>query len=1062
MDTACISVVIPAYNHEAYALEAVRSALASPLVAEVLVCDDASTDGTWTILQTLSDPRLTLARNEVNRGADATLGMLLDAAQYPYLAILNSDDRFLPGRLEQAVRRLQSEHADLVGSDIRLIDQAGAVVTDHWWIAAFDRLKAAWHETGDWVATLLEGNVFMTTSNFVFTRALWQRLRPFSPDRYVHDYDFLLRTLVTGGRLAWIDQPLLDYRLHASNTISENPLNANLETAALLRRHLSALLTLPGSLAVRLQRLNSQWARVEGYEVQILRDLCQHRIRDLTASHQAQLAERDSWVADRDRWIAERDQWIAERDAVIQRLELATRAQQWRATQQRGAPSRADWAHVKRWAAGLRSAWASGRGLPPGAPLHRVSGFSALRRLVEQRRPGLQAISVDVFDTLVARCIEPPDAVIRRVAQRLAERLGVPQHADYVLHVRHEAEQALRRDALSAGHDHECHHDELIEAWLARLLPDWDAPARDALAEWVEQTELTLERQALQPKANARLFLEWAKGQGLRVLAISDMYLGQRHLQHLLDGLGYAGLIDRIYVSSEHRVGKYSSRLFHHVLAQEGLAPAAVLHVGDNFHSDAVAPARLGLTGVFLDERHERVRRRRQTLSAQMAARGGIWPGRMVAEVVAERLRADPRARRDDAYFQYGLEVLGPIFSTFMIGLLERVRTDRPQRLLFLARDGYLFLQMYEWAVRHLPGPWPDAVYTCVSRAVAAQAAVADGLDHAKAIVGLYNPKQRGLWSILKTYGLNPEVFTDLAREHGFDRMDDPLVDWEDARLASFLADARVQELVMPAGRRARDLLKGYFDQQGFFAHARVALVDIGWNATIQRFLERAFAGEGAYPWVDGYYFAYVHAIHQDELDRGAIHGLMFDRRRGNMHERSPLDFEELFEQAARAPHGTTLGYTEQGGKIHPIFKPDDAPDRQAEIRCNPHIAAIQEGVLLCWEHMVAVQSLAGYGFDDLKPYALALAERAVIYPTPEEVRLVTALAHTEDFGHDHVLDLAPMPIGWTDWLRPARLRSKLAATPWPFALFAGMPVGVAAMLGRYVHLKSVLKGRQA
>lgn len=1054
LDKACISVVIPAYNHEAFVLEAVRSALASPLVAEVLVCDDASTDGTWGILESVDDARVRVARNEVNRGADITLGMLLDAAQGPYLAILNSDDRFMPGRLEQTLQRILDEQADLVGTDIRLIDRDGAEVRDHWWVTAFEQLKSVWRQTGDWVATLLEGNVFMTTSNFVFTRALWQRLRPFSGDRYVHDYDFLLRALIAGARLAWVDQPLLEYRLHAANTISENPLNANLEAAALLRRHLPGLLALAGPLTLRLQHLNSQWARIEGYEVQILRDACEHRLRALESSYQAEMGRRD-WA------LNERERWIAERDAMIRRQQLQLRACEWRANRSMGSRPRTsliEW--WRRLAGAARAQWGAARTLPPQASLYRVGGFSALRRIVEQRRADLQAISVDVFDTLVARCVEPPELIVHRVAAQLAEHLGIPQYVDYFLHLRVEAEQTLRRAAFADGHDHECHHDELVTAWLERLLPDWEPAVRDELAEWVEQTELMLERQALQPKVNARLFLEWAKSKGLRVLAISDMYLGRRHLRRLLDEMGYAGLIDEIYVSSEHRVGKYSTRLFQHVLAQEELEPAAVLHVGDNFQADALAPARLGVTGIFLDERHERVRRRRQTWSARAAARGGIWPGRMVAEVVAERLRADPRARRDDLYFQYGLEVLGPIFATFMIGLLERIGTDQPEQIMFLARDGYLFMRMYEWATHRLPGRWPRAVYTCVSRAVAAQAAVADGLDYGKAVVGLYNPKQRGLWSILKTYGLDPNGFADLAGEHGFERIDDRLENWEDPRLIAFLRDPRVQERVMPVGESARLLLRKYFEQQGFFACTRVAFVDIGWNASIQRFLENGFAASDPYPWVDGYYFAYVHAIHQTELARGAIHGLIYDRRRANPHERAPLDFEELFEQAARAPHGTTLGYRLEDGSVRPIFKGDDAPDRQAESRCNSFIAALQDGILLCWEHMLAAKSLTGYGYESLKPYALVLTERAVIYPTPEEVRLVTALAHTEDFGQDDVLDLGPASVRWLDWLRPERLKRKLACTPWPFSVFAKCPTKVPAMIGRYVYLKAVLKGR--
>jgi len=501
--------------------------------------------------------------------------------------------------------------------------------------------------------------------------------------------------------------------------------------------------------------------------------------------------------------------------------------------------------------------------------------------------------------------------------------------------------------------------------------------------------------------------------------------------------------------------------LFQHVLAQEGLSPGAMLHVGDNLQADAVAPARLGMTGVFLDERHERLRRRRQALSARMAARGGIWPGRMVAEGVVQRLRADPRARRDDAYFQYGLEVLGPVFSTFMMGVLERVRCDRPERLMFLARDGYLFHQMYEKAVRQLPGGWPVATYTCVSRAVAARAAVADGLDWERAVVALYNPKQQGLWSILKTHGLEPGGFADLAREHGFERMDCRLENADDPRLLAFLHDERVQALIRPVGRQARDRLRHYFEQQGFFSSTRVALValvDIGWNATIQRLLEKAFMAQGAFPWVDGYYFAYVHAIHQDELARGTIHGLMYDRRRGNAQERAPLDFEELFEQAARAPHGTTIDYRLDGERMGPVFKGDTAPDRQAELRCNALVQSLQDGVMLCWEHMLAAQALTGVGFSSLKPYAQALTERAVIYPTVDEVRLISALAHTEDFGHDHVLDLAPKSVRWSDWMRPAHLKRRLVGSPWPFALFAGFPTSLPALAGRYSNLSRPLK----
>lgn len=1061
MPTPLVSVIIPSYNHAPYVRQAVESALAQSVRVEVLVRDDASTDESWDVLQAIDDPRVRLWRNDVNLGAHETLQRALADARGDYLAILNSDDRYAPDRLAHAVRMIEEAGCDLVGSDIRLIDGEGKPVDDHWWVDAFDRLKAVWHETGDWVATLLEGNVFMTTSNFVLTRKLWQQIGPFGAQRYVHDYDFLLRAVMAGARLGWIDSKQLDYRLHASNTISEKPLEANLETSSLLREHAAGLLSLPGDLGLRIRHLNSQWARVERYEVEILRAI-QHQAlvrkdeewRRLVDDRDRWISERDQWIAERDqaiverdRWIADRDQWIAERDAQLARTSAELDELRNNAL---GSGMRLFARKSSNLLRHVRNQW---RVLQADAasPVRRVENFSALRRLIEHREKPVAALSFDVFDTLLARCVEPPERVVHRVAALLAERLEMP--VEQVVAERKRVERTLRDEALAAGGDHECHYDEIVDRWIAGLQPGLAADRHSELVRFAEDREFELERLALRAKPNARLFLEWAHGAGLRIIAVSDMYLGKRHLRRLLDELGYRDLVDYIYVSSEHRTAKYSGRLFEHVLEQEALQPDELLHVGDNFHSDALAPSRLGIAGVFLDERHERRRRRRQQTSSELTGLGGAWPGRMLIEVVGERLYLDDRAKRDDFYFQYGLEVLGPIFSTFVLGLLERVRRDRPEKVFFLARDGALFMRMYEEAGQSLGGALPPACYAYASRRVVACAAIADGLDHAKAVVGLYNPKQRGLESILKTYGLDPRAFEELATQHGFSLVGERLDDWDDPRLVAFLDDPRVQSLIRPAGEEARRLLRDYFASLGFFDGARVALVDIGWNATIQRFLEQAFADGEAYPQVDGYYFAFMNGMHQGALEHGSIEGLMLDKRRGEPQERAAYDFEELFEQGARALHATTVGYRCTDGKVVPVLKDDSAPDRQAEIRCNPLIDAIQQGVMLCFEHYLAAQRLTGFGFDVVKPYALALAERAVVYPTQEEVIGISRLAHSEDFGHDHLLDLSAKHIRWGDFLHPGHLSRKLAPLPWRYAPFARFRTPFASAAARAAHL---------
>lgn len=682
----------------------------------------------------------------------------------------------------------------------------------------------------------------------------------------------------------------------------------------------------------------------------------------------------------------------------------------------------------------------------------RVKDFAALQAWLETRLGAIRCVSFDVFDTLLARCIEPPDDIQRRVAALLAEKIGgiTP---DAAFEARRAVEWALRRAALNDGLDHECHFDPLVEGWVARLVGHPDA----ALVEFVHRTECELESLALTAKPGALALLEWLRARGVRVIAVSDMYLSHDHIAALLQGCGFGELIDRVYVSSEFGLGKYSGRLHSRVLELEGFSPEQVVHVGDNLVSDMRTPMQLGIRGIYFDERAKRLRRRRQMLSTEMVRLGGVWPGRRFFEIIDYRMEQDAicQAACTDFFHHYGAHVLGPAFSTFLLRLIEKIEAVKPDKLFFLARDGYLFEKMYARWRELEPGSkhWPEPVYIYASRRVVATASVAEGLSPEQAVVAFYNPKQQGLLSVLKTFGLPAENFTDLAREHGFADLVEPVHDWSDARLCAFLADERVQSRIRRIGEAARDRLQHYFEQQGFFSCERVALVDIGWNGTIQKFLYDSFGQRLDYPDVHGWYFAFVAAMHGDFGMGDRIEGLIQDARRGDPYERAPMDFEEIFEQGARSGEGTTLGYVEQDGQVVPVLKADAAPDREGEIACNPLIEHFQAGVLDHLEHFHATWRLTGYSAAEIKPYVLALLERAVVYPTREEVEQISRLVHTEDFGHDNTLDMSCTPIGYFDLLRPRRLHQKLKSLPWKFAAFARFSSPLPAWLFRLVYL---------
>jgi glycosyltransferase involved in cell wall biosynthesis len=336
-----VSVLMPAYNHAPYVSAAVESVLGQTYGnLELIAIDDASPDATWTVLQSFEDERIRLYRHDANQGAHATLNEALQLAKGEFIAIINSDDIFHPDRLAFCLKELEQTGADLVGTNIVLVDDDSQHVENHWWVADFENLRRVWVETQDWPATLLEGNTFMTTSNFCFRRSWFESVGDFRDLRYVLDYEWLLRGLVKGQKLAWLDAPLLSYRLHARNTISERPLAANLECAAMLRQIFPSLLGGTGLEKARLTHLASQWRRIERYVVEIeaalkhealvaREDELFQLIRDRDqwiAERDGWIAERDGWIVERDGWIAERDGWIAERDAYIVACEAALTA----------------------------------------------------------------------------------------------------------------------------------------------------------------------------------------------------------------------------------------------------------------------------------------------------------------------------------------------------------------------------------------------------------------------------------------------------------------------------------------------------------------------------------------------------------------------------------------------------------------------------------------------------------------------------------------------------------------------------------------------------------------
>ena len=240
-----IGCIIPSYNHAKYIPDAIRSVLQQTLPPERLVIiDDGSQDNSVDVVRAFNDPRIHLVEQK-NQGAHVALTRGIELSRdCDFISVLNSDDRYHPERFARCAAYLERHPgAELVCSRVRLIDDSGVPVGRlDGRKRRIDRIWSNLSKTSDLAASLGYGNFTKTTSNFFFRSGAIAAFRPY---RFVHDY-FAALAVALRGALGLIHQELLDYRVHAANTIKAEGKGAVVQEV--IQMHLDLLAELRPSL----------------------------------------------------------------------------------------------------------------------------------------------------------------------------------------------------------------------------------------------------------------------------------------------------------------------------------------------------------------------------------------------------------------------------------------------------------------------------------------------------------------------------------------------------------------------------------------------------------------------------------------------------------------------------------------------------------------------------------------------------------------------------------------------------------------------------------------------
>ena len=223
-----ISILMPVYNADRYVFQSIQSVLAQTFEDfELIVVDDASSDGTAQILSSIRDRRLRLLTNTSNMGIVGSLNRALGEAGGQYIARADADDFCQPTRIAR-----QRAFFDAC-PDILMVG-TGMSVLEHGRIS-FSRQPV--DPDPHVLRWMLHISNPVGHPTMMFPAEVIGRLGEYLREEFLYseDFDFSHRIL-RHGDIAVLPEHLVIYRQHGQNATRRHRLRMMDRTAAILRR----------------------------------------------------------------------------------------------------------------------------------------------------------------------------------------------------------------------------------------------------------------------------------------------------------------------------------------------------------------------------------------------------------------------------------------------------------------------------------------------------------------------------------------------------------------------------------------------------------------------------------------------------------------------------------------------------------------------------------------------------------------------------------------------------------------------------------------------------------
>ena len=353
---------------------------------------------------------------------------------------------------------------------------------------------------------------------------------------------------------------------------------------------------------------------------------------------------------------------------------------------------------------------------------------------------------------------------------------------------------------------------------------------------------------------------------------------------------------------------------------------------------------------------------------------------------------------------EYAEKTVGPTMLNYVEWVLDEAGRRNIERLYFLARDGYLLCEIAKKIVKRRGLPIECRYLYCSRQALRIPSYAVIGKEAFELLtLGGYYLTPR---SVISRAAIGRENEDVILNSLGISEPDKPFIKNEFQDFAKRLRESlQYQALVKEVSEAAYGNAIDYFRQEGLFDREYVAVVDSGWTGSMQRSLRQLLESAGYEGRLYGFYFGMFREP-KDEKD-GEYLNFYFDHNSGFLRK---LNFNNnLFECMLSATHPMTVGYEAEDGRLRPVF----AKGHGEELL--PIIEAQIAGALAYTDRALE-EGLAPFNVKRARKLCYKILKRAMVYPTRDEVELLSSFMFCDDVTE-----------GYRNSLADATMREKLA-----------------------------------